>query len=92
MICGETLIIFIISDVCLRLHNDFSSLLVEQMMQVGPVTLYCELDLGFYGAVGILRYAGVDAGILLCEIGNLETATSYHLHTTLAENRKENGK
>lgn len=50
-------------------------------------TLYCELGLGFNGGIGTVCHAGVDAGILFCEIGNLETAPSQQLHTTLTGDR-----
>lgn len=52
-------------------------------------TLYGELGLRFNGGVSIVRHAGVDAGVLLCEIGDLETSSSQHLHTTLTGDTKE---
>lgn len=52
-------------------------------------TLYGELGLRFNGGISIVRHAGVDAGILLCEIGDLKTASSQHLHTALTGDTKE---
>lgn len=51
-------------------------------------TLYGELGLGFNGSIGIFGHAGVDAGILLCEIRYLDTASSQHLHTTITGDRE----
>ena len=84
MNCGETLIVFIIPDPCLWHRNDFPSPAEEKTPWAGKPTLYRQLGLGFYGGVGVLRHAGVDAGILLREVGNLEAATSHHFHTALA--------
>lgn len=65
----------------------------KQTVWVDEGTLYCELGLRFYGGIRVVRHAGVDAGILLCEIGDLETASSQDLHTTLAapEGNREAG-
>lgn len=52
-------------------------------------TLYGELGLRFNGGVSIVRHAGVEAGVLLREIGDLETSSSQHLHATLTGDTKE---
>lgn len=52
-------------------------------------TLYGELGLCLDGGVGVVSQAGVDAGIFLCEVGDLETPPSQHLHTTIAGDTKQ---
>ena len=54
------------------------------MEWVGEGTLYCELGLGFDGGVRVVPHAGVDAGVLLREIEDLETASRQDLQATLA--------
>lgn len=50
-----------------------------------------ELGLSLDGAVGVVRHAGVDAGVLLRQVGDVETGSSQNLDTTLAGNGDRNG-
>lgn len=52
-------------------------------------TLYSEEGLCFNACVGIIHHAGIDAGILLCEIGDLETSSSQQLHTAVTRGKTE---
>lgn len=61
----------------------------KESMPCTEGTLYGELGLHFNGGICIVRHTGVDAGILLCEIGNLKTASSQHLRPALTGDRKE---
>lgn len=53
--------------------------------------MYGELGLGFDACVGGLRHAGVDAGVLLREVGDQDAASSQQLHSTLAGERQSCG-
>lgn len=50
-------------------------------------TLDGELGLSLHGAVSVVRHAGVDAGVLLRQVGDLEAASPQELHTALAGKR-----
>ncbi len=52
-------------------------------------TLNGELGLRFNCSVAIVGHAGVDTSILLCEIGDLETASSQQLHMPVTEDAKK---
>lgn len=52
-------------------------------------TLHSELGLRLGGAVSAVRRAGVDAGVLLGQVGDLETASSQELHASVAGNKRQ---
>lgn len=78
--------ICIVFDLCLWSYDR------KQTMWVVGGTLYGELCLGFNGCVGIVCHAGVDSSILLCEIVDLDAASSQELHTTLTGDREKQGR
>lgn len=47
-------------------------------------TLYGELGLCFDGGVGVAGRAGVDAAVLLCQVGDLEASSSHELQAAHA--------
>lgn len=53
-------------------------------MGVREATLHGELGLGFDGGVAAVRRAGVDAGVLLRQVGDLQAASAQQLHAALA--------
>lgn len=58
-------------------------------MWVVEGTLYGEEGLCFNACVCIIRHAGVDTGIFLCEIGDLETSSSQQLYTAVTRGKTE---